>query len=126
MGLQPHMEHVWRCLQESFRQLYREGGLENNNVTIEVPPNSGGLGGSMSSDGPMGGAVSKTWYTFVNVQYCTCNLDDYIVDYIVEVLRNSGDLGGSMRSDGSWSSNHVIAAARCCECGTPPSIWRRC
>jgi hypothetical protein len=45
-------------LQESFRQLYREGGLEDNTITIEVPPNSAGTGGIVGNDGPMGGAVS--------------------------------------------------------------------
>jgi ATP-dependent HslUV protease ATP-binding subunit HslU len=40
---------------ESFRQLYREGGLEDNTITIDVPPNTSGAGGIVGSDGPMGG-----------------------------------------------------------------------
>ena len=51
--------HPKVCLQESFRQLYREGGLEDNTITIDVPPNTSGAGGIVGSDGPMGGTVSS-------------------------------------------------------------------
>ena len=48
------------CLQESFRQLYREGGLEDNTITIDVPPNTSGAGGIVGNDGPMGGTVGSS------------------------------------------------------------------
>jgi hypothetical protein len=61
-------------LQESFRQLYREGGLEDNTITIDVPPNTSGAGGIVGSDGPMGGTVSGSlhelqWRTAVRASH---------------------------------------------------------